>query len=117
MNCQYCLRNFQTKAVHTNNLNVFLQIGMTQENNVTYISSCNTTCPEDCSTDFSLEFHKGDNPKEKMDIIIGCSTHPNTSDTVRDCLRNFDYTKHPNAHLLPKNCGEQKSGWENTVSQ
>ena len=90
---------------------------MNLENNVTYISSCNTTCPEDCSTEFSVEFHKGDNPQEKMEIIVGCSTYPNTSDTVRDCWRNFDYTKHPNADLLPKNCGKQKSGWENSVSQ
>ena len=108
--------NFQTKAVHSNNLDAFLQIGLNQENNVTYISSCNTTCPEDCSTEFSLEIHKGDNPQEKMEIIVGCSTYPNTSDSVRACLRNFDYTKHHHAYLLPENCGEQKSGWKNSVS-
>ena len=107
----------QTKAIHPNNLDALLQIGMNQENNVTYVSSCNTTCPEDCSTDFSSEFHKSDNPKEKMDIIIGCSSYPNTSDSVRACLRKFDYTKHPNAELLPKNCGEQRTGWKNSVSQ
>ena len=112
------------KAVNEINFDAFLQIDVDQGNNVTYISSCDATCPEDCSIDlYSIkgliknEFHKGDNPEEKMDIIIGCSTYPNTSDSVRACLRNFNYTNHPNAKLLPKDCGEQKTGWENSVSQ
>ena len=121
--------NSSMKAVNENNFDAFLQIDVNQGNNVTYISSCDATCPEDCSEVnqliisymikgmFKIEFHRGDNPQEKMDIIIGCSTYPNTSESVSACLRNFNYTHHPNAKLLPKDCGEQKTGWENSVSQ
>ena len=111
------------KAVDESNFVAFLQIDVNQGNNKTYISSCDATCPEDCSINFYLikglvknEFHNGDNPQEKMEIIVGCSTYPNASDSVRTCMRNFNYTKHDSAKLLPKDCGEQKTGWANSVS-
>ena len=94
-----------------------LQIKKNQENNAMLVSSCNTTCPEDCSAKFVTEFHKGDNTEENVDIIIGCSTYPNISESVKDCMKDFDYTKHPNAKLLPKTCGKQKSGWSNSVRE
>ena len=56
-----------------------------------------------------------DEPSKSYSVMIGCSTFPNISESVASCMKNFDYTKHPSADLLPKSCGKQKTGWKNSV--
>ena len=81
------------------------------------VSTCNKTCPEDCPSQFSSEFYRKHNPKDKIKVVMGCSAFPNTSGSISACMQHFNYKKHPNEYLLPKQCGKQKSGWKNSVSQ
>ena len=56
-------------------------------------------------------------PSNNYSVMIGCSTYPNVSESVSMCMKIFNYTQHPNADLLPKHCGKQKSGWQNSVKK
>ena len=94
----------------------YLQLGEDPKTKSFIVSSCKKTCPEDCTSQFSSEFHKEHDPNEKLTVVMGCSAFPNTSSSVHACMRSFNYTQHPYAYLLPKQCGKQKSGWKNSVS-
>ena len=47
-------------------------------------------------------------------MVFNCSTKPRITQSVKECLIDFDVNKHPNRRLLPKNkCGKQVVTGEN----
>ena len=69
----------------------------------------NCTCPEDC-----LRSHWVYKNELVKYMVFNCSTKPRITQSVKECLIDFDVNKHPNRRLLPKNkCGKQVVTGEN----
>ena len=97
------------------------QIGSNKEksnpfNPLIQSTNCTSTCPEDCANEtWSLV---KDETKEhtNIEIHLSCSKIPSVTETVEECMKDFDFSKHPNMELLPnKKCGKQSTGAYSTV--
>ena len=95
---------------------IFHQIGPTMANITVQNTNCHSTCPEDCPKRKWL--YKRNN-LDVSTLIFDCATYPKKrylTESVQECLEDFDVNKHPNRRLLPKtNCGKQITGMRNSV--
>ena len=78
--------------------------------------NCTNTCPEDCENGtWSITENEADEELKSIKIDLRCSKIPNVTDTVEECMKDFDVSKHPNVFLLPEECGKQSTGALSTV--
>ena len=79
--------------------------------------NCTETCPEDCVGENTWTYFENDKSILVKDgsINLSCSRKPNVTKTVKECMDDFDVSKHPNVHLLPQECGKQSTGALSTV--
>ena len=80
------------------------------------MTNCTETCPEDCASGKWLQLGGRVGAKKHLHIKLTCSRVPQITHTVEQCMEDFDMSKHPNFHLLPKACGKQSTGVLSTVS-
>ena len=79
--------------------------------------NCSETCPEDCEGEnvWTLVQNDKNGLVKAGNINLSCSREPNVTKTVKECMEDFDVSKHPNMHLLPEECGKQSTGALSTV--
>ena len=74
-------------------------------------------CPEDCANETWSLVKAETKEHTNIEIHLSCSRIPSVTETVEECMEDFDYSRHPNMRLLPKKCGYQSTGAYSTVKR